>query len=522
MQYVADLDTTLLQLTPDDLFTLRDAVQGVHVFGGIGSGKTSGSGAALAGAYLRAGMGGLVLCAKPDEVTRWERYAAQHGRSASLLRFDGSQGFNFLDYGLARHGLDGINSVVECLMRVLDAARKASPDAGKAGDQFWEDATRQVLRYTIPPLHIAYGRVTVEHILRFVTSAPENFAQVAADADWQTHSFMHQTMERCFNEPALPIADAALMKIADYWGKEYTAIPMKTRGNIQISLSAALDRFRHGRLERAFCGATTLLPELCLHGAIILMDMPALEWEADGIIGQQLFKFMWQQAMLKRNGLPEKHRTRPVFLWADEAQHFVNAHDASFQSTCRDSRVCTVFLTQSLPSYYASMAGDKGRDHTHQLIGNFATRVFHSNACAETNEWAARTLGRRLQRRGNYSEGTGSSRSVGVNQGGSRQQGTNASGGTSSSAQGSSSQSSSGSSSSDGESWGSNRNFGTSRNVSRGYNEAMDYVIEPSDFGRTMKTGGAPHGGVVSGIWYQAGRQFRTSDENFLHVSFRQ
>lgn len=33
-------------------------------FGSIGSGKTSGSGQALALAYLRAGFGGLVLCAK--------------------------------------------------------------------------------------------------------------------------------------------------------------------------------------------------------------------------------------------------------------------------------------------------------------------------------------------------------------------------------------------------------------------------------------------------------------------------
>lgn len=53
------LDAPLLQLTRHDPFTLRDAVQGVCVTGGIGSGKTSGSGATLAGAYLPAGMGGL-------------------------------------------------------------------------------------------------------------------------------------------------------------------------------------------------------------------------------------------------------------------------------------------------------------------------------------------------------------------------------------------------------------------------------------------------------------------------------
>ena len=76
MSYVADLDARLLKLSESDYFTLRDAFAGVHVFGGIGSGKTSGSGKAIAGALLRANAGGLVLCAKPDERERWQRYAA--------------------------------------------------------------------------------------------------------------------------------------------------------------------------------------------------------------------------------------------------------------------------------------------------------------------------------------------------------------------------------------------------------------------------------------------------------------
>ena len=42
--YVKNLDTPLLRVSPGDAFTLRDACAGVHIFGGIGSGKTSGSG----------------------------------------------------------------------------------------------------------------------------------------------------------------------------------------------------------------------------------------------------------------------------------------------------------------------------------------------------------------------------------------------------------------------------------------------------------------------------------------------
>ena len=56
-EFVRELDKKLLNLTPKDSFTVRDSFNGVHVFGAIGSGKTSGTGRLLSGAYLRAGYG---------------------------------------------------------------------------------------------------------------------------------------------------------------------------------------------------------------------------------------------------------------------------------------------------------------------------------------------------------------------------------------------------------------------------------------------------------------------------------
>ena len=108
MSFVHDLDTPLLRLSAQDAFTLRDACGGVHIFGGIGSGKTSGSGRMLAGAYLRAGMGGLVMAVKPGEIERRRHYAAEHGRSNSLVLFDETQDYNFLSYELARQGIIAI------------------------------------------------------------------------------------------------------------------------------------------------------------------------------------------------------------------------------------------------------------------------------------------------------------------------------------------------------------------------------------------------------------------------------
>ena len=56
---VTDLDTPLLRISAHDHWTLRDAFNGLHCWGGIGAGKTSGTGKAVATALLRAGFGGL-------------------------------------------------------------------------------------------------------------------------------------------------------------------------------------------------------------------------------------------------------------------------------------------------------------------------------------------------------------------------------------------------------------------------------------------------------------------------------
>ena len=521
------LDAPLLGIASGDQFTVRDAVQGVLITGGIGSGKTSGSAKTLAGAYLRAGMGGLVLCAKPEEAQLWRAYCARHGRSGSLIELDGRLPIlNFVTYELARHGADGVNSVIECLMRVLEACRNVGAEPGRSGERFWEDTTRQVLRNALPILYAATGTVRLGDVLRFLRSAPQTPGDMS-DPQWQRGSFFFE----CFANAAERIDDALGERVVSYWSQDYARLDPKTRGNIAISLTTALDRFNHGWLQRAFCGETTVVPELSFHGAIILLNMPALTFNDDGIIAQQLFKYMWQRAVLARNALAPAQRQRPVFLWADEAQYFINGFDGEYLSTCRGSLACTVFLSQSLPTYYASIGGEHARERVQHLLGNFATKIWHSNSCPETNRWAADTIGQVLKRRANFSEGEGTSSNYGLNMGeGSNwgsQWNTGGNSGSSYSSRGegsSSSGSSWGTGGSQGESdnRGRNRGHGSSTNVSQGYSEQMGYVLEPGDFGRMLRTGGPANGNRVSAVWYQAGRRFRQSAGNATLAEFVQ
>ena len=101
-----DLDTPVLQL-PDGVdgrhtysWTIRNAVEGLQIFGGIGSGKTSGSGRMVALKYLSMGFGGIVLTAKTDEKAHWQELCKIAGRTDDLIVIEpgGQHFFNLMEH----------------------------------------------------------------------------------------------------------------------------------------------------------------------------------------------------------------------------------------------------------------------------------------------------------------------------------------------------------------------------------------------------------------------------------------
>ncbi|HEY1066809.1 MAG TPA: hypothetical protein VGE52_11890, partial [Pirellulales bacterium] len=99
-----DLNRPILSLTKGDPWTINDACQGCQVFGSTGSGKTTGSVAAIVRAFLLAGFGGLFLTSKPDDRRFYERLCRATGRLDDLMVF-GPQGdlrYNPLDAELRR------------------------------------------------------------------------------------------------------------------------------------------------------------------------------------------------------------------------------------------------------------------------------------------------------------------------------------------------------------------------------------------------------------------------------------
>lgn len=395
-----DLDRVLYRFNGAEPFTVRQACEGVQIFGGIGSGKTSGSGASLAKSFLRAGFGGLILCAKKDEKDTWLKYAEETGRSNSVLVFDasGKWRFPFLQYEVNREG-EGAG-YTENLVRLFSTVHEAMERGSQGGgsDPYWMRAMQQLMRNAIDLCMIARGEVSVPLLYDVITSAPLTQAETK-DSEWKQKSLCWQLLvegnEKYRKGQINEWERMDFKSTTSFWTKEYPRLAPKTRSGIISMFTSMADNFLRRPFRMLFSEESptghNASPELTHEGAIIILDLPVKEFGEAGRAAQVIYKYMWQQAAERRN---IKENPLPVFLWVDEAQNFATEYDMQFQATARSSRACTVYLTQNLPNYYAEMGGAHSKSRVDSLVGNLQTKIWHANSDPETNKHASETIGR--------------------------------------------------------------------------------------------------------------------------------
>lgn len=469
---VFDLDSLLLQLSPSDNWTIRDAVEGVQIFGGIGSGKTSGSGAAIARAFLHAGFGGLVLCAKPGEKQLWISYAKETGREDDLIIFsaDSKWRFNFLEYEFKRKGVGGGqgHNIVDLFLTIHELIEGKVTANG--GDKFWDRATEQMIRNAVTILVLSKTPLSVKAINELIITAPLSPQQIE-DSHWRQNSFCAQCIQAASTQPKSQIEQHNFDVATTYWLKEFPNQGDRTRSSIIATFTSMASKLLDGLVWNMFSTDLNIVPEVTYrNGAIIILDFSVQEWNEIGRVVQGIFKYAFQQSILRRD--TNKH-PRPVFLFADESQHFISSHDFMFQSTVRDYLCCTVYASQNISNYYAKLKSPSGRDEVNSLLGNLRTKIFHANDDPPTNEYASNVIGKIVQNR----KGTGIT---------------------------------------------TNENQGQeSHSTNVGTSEVVDYKVLPVTYS-TLKTGGEPNNLEVEAIVYRGGKILNFTNETYIKAIFQQ
>lgn len=468
------LDKPFLELSPHDALTLREACEGIHIWGGTGSGKTSGSGQTIAMEYLSLGMGGLVLTAKKDELDTWREYMEIAKREDDLIIFDmnNPHRFNFMDYEFSREG-EGAGQAINIVDMLLDVGGMSESESS---NPYFENAARRMLTNAVEFCQLGLGRVRLEDIIEIIRTAPRKPEQTETDTEQcealkktLCYEALVGLSEKEENGELSPVELRISEEIGRYWFEQFMQEGGENTLNSIIStLYNVTDMFQRGTLYELFCTETTITPEDTFNGKVIVVNLPLQEYRKQGEISQQIFKTMWQYAIQRRTVALD---TLPAFLWVDEAQLFLTHHDQEYMTTARSARAATVYLSQNYPNYLARMGGFT--PIVESLLGNFQTKIFHQNTDPATNEWASRQIGEVYKEKRTTSGGGGLSE--------------------------------------------------MGRNISHGFStsEERQSQVLPMEF-TTLKKGGFANDRQVESIVLSGGKQWQVNHKNYLRTAFTQ
>ncbi len=489
------LDKPILNFIGEDLkkypWTLRHATMGTQIFGATGSGKSSGSGKTIAKSFLKNGFGGIVLCAKPGERKEWEEYARLTNRSKDLIVFSGNSNLCFdpLNYESKRVGIGGgeVLNIVDLIMRLYEIGQSfMSSSGGVETERYWENALRRAVSRSVELLLSVREDVTIEKLRRIIVDSGKEehfkdfkeyifaFQNVPKDDpdyellkeavnDTVRKNYCLQLMQNAkILQNQSKLSSDRFYFLQSYYLNEYYLLSEKTKSTVSEYYLGLVEPFLSGVLKKHFVGRcdSQLLPEVTYEkGKIIILDFSIKEYLLSGAYAQGIYKYLWQQTMERRD---ISKNNRPVFMWADESQYFIDPkHDALFQTTARSALVCTVYLTQNINNYYFAMGSNNPESRTKSLVGNLATKIFHANSDFDTNEFASNVISKKEKIKTTINFGDKSA---------------------------------------------------TKSNVSN-----YEYQVEPSEF-ISLQTGGASK--IVTAIIAQTGRVW--GDENFLKSKFIQ
>ena len=425
-------DKALITLSsnPADTWTIDDAMKGVSIIGGTGSGKTSASGKTLAIKFLKEGWGGLVLCAKSDEAVQWRQYCKEAGREDDLIVFrkgamyEGDHQlypgqefvFNPIDYELKRsgEGAGETQNITNIFMNIYRMGNRIASEGDTKEERYWDTALKRCLNRVIELLKLAGEDLSYSNMVKVITSSNDLDKTSVTDGivDIEREDYNpDETSDddnfcvRCLlkayythfkdGDSANDEQLNAYNLVGDYFTKAMPTMGSRTKSVVTESFMGLSEPFLSGLLYRHFSGATNILPEWTYEQQkIIVLDFPIKEYLDAGITAQCVFKLMFQQAVERRD---VTKFPIPVFLWCDEAQYFVNPYDQIFLTTARSSRTSTVYLSQNISNYFAVMgSGSDAKARVDSLMGNLSTKIFHANSDAETNEYASRLIGNNI------------------------------------------------------------------------------------------------------------------------------
>jgi hypothetical protein len=398
------LDLPIVSLSEKDQLTFRMLIEGgTLITGGLGSGKSSTSGKALALGFLRAGMGGLVLTVKSDETQHFLEYAAKAGRNKDVIVFNAESDLTFdpLAYVCANSGRGGafLETIIELFMTLLSIGKAKVTESSEG--RYFELAVEELMRAVLTMLFLGGESVSIMSIHTIIISLPTRPDQIE-ELDWQNNpagKLVNKIKARkeSLTESQWQDLENALHFALELWPNE----DHRTRSNVLSTWSGMASKFTYDPLRRLFCsGKYSFTPEQTTHEhKIVILDMPVLEYGREASrLSQILVKIIFQRAWLR-------HQYKPgccngAFLFQDEFSLLMHRHENHFHQVCRGSAIAPVCLTTNMMSIAAEEFGESNPgSRTFGFLNNLTIKIFHAQT---DGDYGARVLGKEYRYIDNY------------------------------------------------------------------------------------------------------------------------
>lgn len=376
------------------LFTLGDATVHVLVVGSSGSGKTSAALRLYLRAYLRHGMGGLVICTKADDRDMLLRWLEETGRMDDVCVFAvGQMRFDILQY-LIRHpnpAVRNITNIIETLEKMM-MPLLWNAQGGSSDEEFWKIQRRILLTHLLVLARHSGEPVTFDLLASILKTAPQDPEMADTPEVWSNTAF-----GRCLRQATTRTAGQReakeVQKAAAYFLTEYPFFPDKTRGCVVMTVLGLFSCFQDPMVED-LTSALDFTPEEALEGRVLIVDLP------DNLVGRMLalgVKHLFQKAAMRRSTGPDDATMIPAFFCVDEFQQWITPDDAGFLAKARSSRICCLCLTQNIPGVIAAVGGPTPRESVDALCGNFSTKTFLNNTDPTTTDWMSQMIGKAMK-----------------------------------------------------------------------------------------------------------------------------
>ena len=308
---------------------------------------------------------------------------------------------NGLTFNIAPPSLNHI----ELANRLVAMSKNSSGKSGGGDNSFWDDATKKHIQWVIYMLRIIRPGVEVTALdinahtvsKQTIEKSVKLLSGVIADTETQLVSAVTPA-ERQDLQAKITI----LNDVREYFVEEWAKLDERTKSNLVSTITNVFTQFLSDpRLRTVFCSTTAVaIDEIMQQGKIYTLVAP--EYEAAARVFGTSLKMEFQAILRRRTARAEYDKTRFVAFICDEVQNFVTtggndptSGDENFMALSRQSKVCNVVATQT----DASIINVVGKDPADVYYAQFGSRLWYQNTDQQTNERAAKILGKEKKRK---------------------------------------------------------------------------------------------------------------------------